>query len=109
MLNTLQTTYLKQVFGYESQAQVVVGVIVRLKKEKQEAEECTTIGVDRIWHIMSSHGEIGPEQASMIVRRNYGRSGHIKQRNYRHSEPMLKTKGRPVTSSIRWTKKASSP
>ena len=30
VLNTLQTTYLKQVFGYESQAQATVGVMVRL-------------------------------------------------------------------------------
>ena len=38
-------------FEYERQAQVVVGVIVRLKKEKQEAEECTKLGVDRIQNI----------------------------------------------------------
>ena len=31
MLNKLQTTYQKQVFEYESQAQAVVGVIVRLR------------------------------------------------------------------------------
>ena len=31
VLNKLQTTYQNQVFGYESQAQAVVGFIVRLK------------------------------------------------------------------------------
>ena len=31
VLNKLQTTYQNQVFGYESQAQAVVGVIVRLR------------------------------------------------------------------------------
>ena len=52
VLNKFQTTYKNQVFGYASQAQTVVGVIERLKREKQEAEECATLGVDRIRHIM---------------------------------------------------------
>ena len=37
MLNTLQSTYQKKVVDYESQAQAVVAIIVRLRQEKQEA------------------------------------------------------------------------
>ena len=40
--------------GYESQAAVATTIIVRLKSEKQEAEERAKLGVDRIWHIMSA-------------------------------------------------------
>ena len=47
-------TYQHQVIGYESQAQAATTVIVRLRKEKQEAEERATLGVDRIRHIMSA-------------------------------------------------------
>ena len=45
-------TYQHQVIEYERQAQVVATVIVRLKGEKQEAEESTKLRVDRIQHIM---------------------------------------------------------
>ena len=48
VLNNLQTTYQHQVIGYESQAATVVAIIVRLKSEKQEAEERAKLGVDRI-------------------------------------------------------------
>ena len=54
VLNKLQTTYQHQVIGYESQAVVAAAIIVRLKSEKQEAEERAKLGVDRIWHIMSA-------------------------------------------------------
>ena len=47
-------TYQKQVVEYESQAQVAVGVIIRLRQEKQEAHEHAQLGVDRIRHIMSA-------------------------------------------------------
>ena len=54
VLNKLQTTYHHQVIGYESEAQAAVAVIVRLKREKQEAEESAKLRVDRIQHIMST-------------------------------------------------------
>ena len=53
-LNKLEATYQNQVFGYESQAHAATGVIVRLKKEKWEAEERAMLGVNRIRHIMSA-------------------------------------------------------
>ena len=46
VLNKLQTTYQKQAFEYESQAQAAAGVIVRLRQEKQEANERAQRGVD---------------------------------------------------------------
>ena len=48
VLNNLQTTYQHQVIGYESKAAAAVEIIARLKSEKQEAEECAKLGVDRI-------------------------------------------------------------
>ena len=61
VLNKLQTTYQHQVIEYEGQAQVAVAVILRLKSEKQAAEESAKLGVDRIRHIMSAGGT-GPSQ-----------------------------------------------
>ena len=47
VLNKLQTTYQKQVVEYESQAQAIVAVIIRLRQEKQEAHACAQlIGFD---------------------------------------------------------------
>ena len=54
VLNKLQTTYQHQVIEYECQDQVVAAVIIRLKGEKQEAEDSSKLGVDRIRHIMSA-------------------------------------------------------
>ena len=55
VLNKLQAMYQKQVFEYESQAQDVAGVIVRLREEiQQEAHKRAQLGVDRIRHIMSA-------------------------------------------------------
>ena len=54
VLNNLQMTYQHQVIGYESQAAVAAAIIVRLKSEKQEAEERAKLSVDRIRHIMSA-------------------------------------------------------
>ena len=54
VLNNLQMTYQHQVIRYESQAAIVAAIIVRPKSEKQEAEECAKLGVDRIRHKMST-------------------------------------------------------
>ena len=54
VLNKLQTTYQDQVIEYEGKAQVVAVVIIRLKNEKQEAEESAKLGIDLIRHKMSA-------------------------------------------------------
>ena len=54
VLNKLQETYQKKVVDYESQAQAVVAIIIRLRQEKQEANARAQLGVDRIRLIMSA-------------------------------------------------------
>ena len=47
-LNKLRDTYEKKAAEYESQAQVVAVIIIRLRQEKQEANARAQLGVDRI-------------------------------------------------------------
>ena len=49
VLNKLQTTYQKKVVDYESQAQAAAAIIIRLRREKQEAHDRAQLGVDRTY------------------------------------------------------------
>ena len=53
-LNKLQDTYQKKVVDYESQAQAIVAIIIRLRQGKQEASARAQLGVDRIRLVMSA-------------------------------------------------------
>ena len=53
-LNKLRDTYEKKAVEYESQAEAVAAIIVRLRLEKQEANARAQLGVDRIRLIMSA-------------------------------------------------------
>ena len=52
VLHKLQETYQKKVVDYESQDEVVVAIIIRLRQKKQEAHAHAQMGVERIRLIM---------------------------------------------------------